>query len=132
MIKSLTFKQERFAQLYVSLGNAVVAYKFAYNCENMKPATVSRKATELITNDAVTERINQLKAETTAHHKITRDDIAAMFLQDRAFAIECEAPTAAILATTGLARLYGLDKQINESHNEKVKIITENEDEGNS
>lgn len=73
----LTPKQEGFCQEYLKSGNASEAYRLNYNCSNMKPESVHRKAVELFENVNVTARINDLKAQTRENHKI-----------DRAFIIE--------------------------------------------
>jgi phage terminase small subunit len=61
---NLTPKQERFAQEYIKTGNASQAYRIAYDTENMKPATINRKAAELTDNGKIAARIGELQAKT--------------------------------------------------------------------
>ena len=58
----LTIKQERFARKYVATGNASEAYRLVYNSENMKPATINRKAKELLDNGKIAALIEKVKA----------------------------------------------------------------------
>ena len=48
MSKTLTPKQEKFCYLYIQYGDAAKAYREAYNSAQMKPATIRRKAVELM------------------------------------------------------------------------------------
>ena len=60
----LTPKQEAFCLAYVETGNASEAYRRAYNAENMKPATVNRKAKMLkskLTLESHLEKLRELR-----------------------------------------------------------------------
>jgi hypothetical protein len=60
-------------------------------------------------------------------HVVTTDTIAVMLREDRQFARECETPGAAVTATMGLAKLYGLltDKtQLSGPDGGNIKIET--------
>ena len=72
---SLTIKQENFCLAYVETGNASEAYRSAYNAENMKAATVNRKATELMGNGMITARIEELRAAIQERHDVTIDSV---------------------------------------------------------
>ena len=62
----LTRKKQEFCLHYVGNGgNATEAYRKAYNCENMKPGTIWKRASELLQNGEVAGRVNQLQAEKT-------------------------------------------------------------------
>jgi phage terminase small subunit len=71
----LTIKQEAFAQAYIETGNASEAYRRAYNAGKMKPATVNRKAVELLENGKITARIAELQAGHQKRHEVTVDRI---------------------------------------------------------
>ncbi len=58
----LTAKQGDFILAYLETGNASEAYRQAYNAENMKPETISRKAHELMGNGKITAQIEALRA----------------------------------------------------------------------
>jgi phage terminase small subunit len=51
--KSLTIKQETFVLAYIETGNASEAYRLSYNATKMKPASINRKATELLSNGTI-------------------------------------------------------------------------------
>ena len=104
---SLTPKREKFVQAYVETGNASEAYRRAFNAENMKPEVIHVKASELLANGNVRVRVEELKTAHAERHNVTVDDIRAMLVEDRKFAREMEAPSAAVAATMGMAKLYG-------------------------
>lgn len=103
----MTPKQEKFCALYVELGNASEAYRQSYDAKAMKDATVNRKAKELLDNGKIAARLGELKAGHAERHEMTVDRIRDMLIEDRDFARELEAPSAAIAASMGLAKLYG-------------------------
>ena len=60
---SLTVKQEIFVQRLLEGNTQAEAYRFAYNCENMKDKTIIEKASKLIAQDNVRARYEELKNE---------------------------------------------------------------------
>jgi len=120
---NLTPKQEKFVQVYVECGNASEAYRTAYAAGGMKPETVNRKAKELLDNGKITARIRELQAAHRKEHDITIESITAMYLEDRELAHQLGNPSAAVSATTGLARLYGLDKQVHHVRNDPIQEL---------
>lgn len=104
----LTAKQEKFAQAYVETGNASEAYRRAYNASATKPEVVNVKASELLAHGKVSVRVAELQAMHLEAHGETVSSIAKLLHEDRAFAREHETPAAAISASLGLAKLYGL------------------------
>lgn len=58
----LTPKQEKFCQCIIKGMNYSDAYREAYNCENMKMATINRNAFTIMNNNNITTRIKELKA----------------------------------------------------------------------
>jgi len=109
----MTPKQEAFCLAYIETGNASEAYRRSYNAGNMKPESINVTACQLLSDPKIALRVAELKDELKERHKMTVDDIALMLKEDREFAKECETPGAAVTATMGLAKLYGLltDKQ---------------------
>jgi phage terminase small subunit len=103
----MTPKQEKFCQLYVETGNASAAYRGAYDATGMLPATVNKRASELLADGDITGSIDALRALHAEQHGMTVANIAAMLLEDRIFAKDQESPAAAVSATMGLAKLYG-------------------------
>lgn len=103
----MTPKQEAFCLAYVETGNASEAYRRAYDAEKMKPAVINVKASQLLAQDKISVRVDELKAAHAERHGVTVDDIAAMLREDRKFARDCGTAAAAVSATMGLAKLYG-------------------------
>lgn len=104
----LTPKQEAFAQAYVETGNASEAYRRAYNAENMKSTTVMVKACTTLAQYKIRVRVEELQGEALERHNMTVDSIAELLMEDRDFARENGTPAAAVTASMGLAKLYGL------------------------
>ncbi|UXN38139.1 terminase small subunit [Avibacterium paragallinarum] len=75
MTEKLTPKQEKFCQLYLELGNASEAYRQAYNAEKMKPETINTKASELLHNGKIAERVSELRQLHQERHCLTVDKI---------------------------------------------------------
>lgn len=110
----LTAKQEKFCLKYHECGNASEAYRHAYNCERMKPASVTRKAFDLLQNVNITAMLNELKKEAQDLTQMTVQDLIAELEENRQAALQAETvqSSAATAATMGKAKLLGLDKQI--------------------
>ena len=60
---SLTTKQEIFVQRLLEGNTQAEAYRFAYNCENMKDKTITEKASKLMAKDNVRARYEELLNE---------------------------------------------------------------------
>ena len=107
---SLTIKQEKFCMVYVETGNASEAYRQAYNCENMKEATINRNAKMMIDDNKISTRVKELKSGHTKRHELTIDDLVKQLEEARQVALTLENPqcSAAISATMGTAKLLGL------------------------
>lgn len=73
--RKLTNKQELFCVKYVQCGNATEAYKFAYNCKKMKPATINRNAKTLMDNSNIATRIKELQQETADKLLVSKDSV---------------------------------------------------------
>jgi len=71
----LTPKQEAFARRYVETGNASDAYRFAYNAQNMKLATVNKRASELLVHGEIKGRVTALQDAQLAVVDVTAADI---------------------------------------------------------
>lgn len=110
----LTQKQENFCLEYVASGLAADAYRSAYAADNMQPATVRRRAAELLDLKHVQARIAELRASHADRHKITVDQLLDELEEARRAALTAETPqsAAAVSATMSKAKLLGLDKQI--------------------
>ena len=60
---SLSIKEEIFVQRRIEGYSQTEAYRFAYNCENMKDKTVTEKASKLMAKDNVRARYEELMNE---------------------------------------------------------------------
>ena len=113
---ALTIKQEKFCMVYIETGNASEAYRQAYNCENMKEATINRNAKMMIDDNKISTRIKELKSGHVKRHELTIDDLVKQLEETRQVALTLENPqcSAAISATMGTAKLLGLIVDKNE------------------
>ena len=63
----LTDKQNLFGTLVGSAGYTLAdAYREAYDCEKMKPATIRREASKLLAHPLITTRVKELSAKREA------------------------------------------------------------------
>ena len=60
---SLTTKQEIFVQRLLEGNTQAEAYRFAYNCENMKDKTIIEKASKLMAQSNIRARYEELLEE---------------------------------------------------------------------
>lgn len=103
----MTPKQEKFCMLYIELGNASEAYRQSYNAENMSPASVNVQAAKMLASPKIAIRVATLKEENVKRHDVSVDGIKDMLLADWALAHQIKAPSAAVAASMGLAKLKG-------------------------
>ena len=110
-MSDLTPKQEKFCAEYMKTGNASEAYRRAYNAKNMLPATVNRKATEVMDNGKVAARLAELKKRVQDRSIITVESLIQELDEARQVALGAQTPqaAAAIAAVMGKAKLLGLD-----------------------
>lgn len=95
-------RHERFAQELASGKTADEAYQLAGFKANRGNATT------LKAKQSVADRVAELKARAAERTIVTIHDIAEQLDEDRAFAREEKAPSAAITATMGKAKVLGL------------------------
>jgi phage terminase small subunit len=105
---TLTAKQEAFCQAIVSGMSQADAYRKAYDAENMKPATVQKRASELMGNGAITGRVDALRAPVV--EKLQYGLEQAMNEAEDAFRVskQKEQGGAMVAAVTLRAKLNGL------------------------
>lgn len=73
--KGLSPKQEKFAQLYVELGNARQAFIEAYGQGRMSMHVIDQRAFERRRHPAIAARIEELRAKLLERHEVTVDRI---------------------------------------------------------
>lgn len=121
---SLTPKQEAFARAYVETGNASEAYRRAYNVgEKTKPETVWRKASEVLADGKVTARVRELQGKAAQKVSITVESLATELEEARQIAIKEKQSSAAVSATMGKAKLFGLGTE-NRKISGTLQVIT--------
>lgn len=95
-------RHERFAQELAKGASQVEAYERA----GYKPN--DSHAARLVGKGRISDRIAELKAAAATEAVTTIHDIARQLDEDRKFARDLEAPSAAISATMGKAKVLGL------------------------
>lgn len=114
MTRPLTEKQEAFCRAFVETGNASEAYRRSYDAKNMGQNTIAVKASEMLNKDNISVRLQQLREVHQKRHNVTVDSIVAELEEARQMALKAATPqtSAAVAASMGKAKLYGLDKQL--------------------
>lgn len=109
MVKTkLTPHREAFAVAFVELGKPGEAYKVAYKCENLKPATISNNAYMLLQRSDVIARIDELREPVRARAQLTLESHLQR-LKDLSEAAERKGQfAAAIAAETNRGKAAGL------------------------
>ena len=114
MQPSLTHKQDHFCIAYLETGNASAAYRHAYDAQAMKPATINRKAKELIDNGKITARLAELRAPILDRAQLNLErhlDILARIRDNAEAKHQFSAAVAAEVARGKAAGLYDKDVQ---------------------
>ena len=78
---NMTPKEQKFAELYVTLGNASEAYRQAYNVTTTNLDTIKAKASKLLAKDNISTTIGILKGELSKTHGIDRSFILKGYLE---------------------------------------------------
>lgn len=108
---ALTQKRETFCLVYVETGNQAEAYRVAFDAENMKPETIYKRASELMTNREIKGRIAELKAMAVERALVTVQSLTDELEEARALALKEAQASAAVSASMGKAKLHGLLKE---------------------
>lgn len=106
--RTLTPKQERFAQVYIETGNASEAYRQAYDAENMAAKTIWEAASRTLADSKVAARVMELQEKHAKQHEVTVESLAKEYEEARSLGLMEKQPSAMVSATTGKAKLYGL------------------------
>lgn len=118
----LTPKQEKFCCEYLRSGNASEAYRQSYNCEKMKPASVNRKAFELLKNVNITARIASSYSTAIRNAELTIENHLYELAALRDFAKASGQYSAAIRAEELRGKVAGFYTDRIEMNN-KVKMV---------
>lgn len=71
----LSIKQEKFCNSYLECGNASDAYRYSYNCLNMKLEAINVKASQLLKKDKIRIRVEELQLELKKKTAITKERV---------------------------------------------------------
>jgi phage terminase small subunit len=104
----LTVRQENFCLAFVETSNATEAYRRAYSTANCKPATINRRAVDVLSNSKVEARIKELRAAIAQRTEVTIESLCAELTQAMQIAIETRQAAACIQATMAKAKLLGM------------------------
>ncbi len=108
MSDELTTKQENFALKYVETGNASLAYRHAYEAQDMQQTTIWQEACRTLKIPKVTARIQELKQMAADMAMVTVGTITEELEQARQLAIKVDQPAAMRAASMDKAKLHGL------------------------
>jgi phage terminase small subunit len=131
METTLTVKQDKFCIAYMETGNASKAYRQAYDDRGMLPATVNRKAKELLDNGKITARLKELKKPVIEKAQITFEGHLDELKKLRDLAIESNQLATAISAeiARGKASGYYVTKsQVSLNQPQPLVLVLERED----
>jgi phage terminase small subunit len=107
MVK-LTIKRERFAHLFVQMGNAMEAYKLAFDvAPTTKAKCIKADAHNLLKDPKVAQRVEELREKVRKLHDLKMEDIMAELDENRDLALREKQPSAANQATMGKAKVGG-------------------------
>ena len=81
MNKELTPKEQKFAELCVSLGNQTEAYRQAYKPANLDAEWIKSNASQLASQTNIAQTIQNLKGEVSVQHGIDRAFILKGYLE---------------------------------------------------
>jgi phage terminase small subunit len=105
----INHKQQAFINEYMVNGhNATKAYKKAYPDSSDKAC--ESNGARLISNDKIKQAIAGMMAAKGAETAMTLDRVQAMYLEAYELGKESKQSSSMVSACTGIARLYGMDK----------------------
>lgn len=108
--EKITPKQEAFALAYFETGNAAEAYRRAYDVsENTKDQWLYVEASQLLDNPKVALRLSDLQEQAEKLSMFTRIRALEEYEQARLLALSEKNASAAVGATAGKVKLFGLD-----------------------
>ena len=123
-MKPLSDKQQSFVNEYCINGhNASQAYKRAY--PNSK-GEWEKLGPRLRVKEGVKDAIAKIMAKTAEKTETTLETLQTMYSKAYDLAKETKQPAAMVTATTGIARLYGFDKD-NDMRGDQARELEESE-----
>lgn len=123
VIMGLTPKQEAFCLSYIETGNASEAYRRSYDVSKMKPASINRKAKELMDNGRIAARISELQTvitEETIWRKVDSINTLASIAKGLDEGVR---PTDKVNAVKALNSMFGWDKNTTENQQQQMPQV---------
>jgi phage terminase small subunit len=105
-----TEKQKAFARKFIELGSCSKAYRAVYKADKMNGNTVRKESHLLLSHPNVAPIIEELQQQHAERHAVTIDSVTEMLKEDRELAHKVKSPGAAVSASMGLAKIWGVDK----------------------
>ena len=102
----ITVKQEAWVEAMLTGVTPTEAARIA----KYAPKTHKQRGHENVTNSYLIKTINKRRAELRVKTGMTVEKLQQMYEEDRLFASSVNQAGARVSATTGIARLYGMDK----------------------
>jgi phage terminase small subunit len=106
--RHLTVKQERFAQIFVEIGNASEAYRQSYLPKQLSPNGVKCEGYKLVHHPAVMERIDELREIRQSDMEWSRDRLIYELFQRSKEARDAAQFSASIKALEVIGKLSGV------------------------
>lgn len=123
-MNNLTLKQENFCQKFIELGSLSEAYMQCYDVSpNTLYKTVQEMASRLAAEPKIVARVKEIRNLQLKRHFVTVESITDELEEARSLAMQIEAPSAAVTASMGKAKLHGL---INEKPETQVNVQVNN------
>jgi len=121
----LTEKQRKFAENVVAGNSLADAYRNAYDCSNMKPATIQRNAVALMADNRVATRVEVLAAERRRRSEavtVSDRDMLVTLLRKWSKG-EDSATSSQLRAAELLGKACGLYRDVIEDHRERPAAL---------
>lgn len=115
----LTDKQQKFCEEYVLDLNATQAALRAGYCAR----TVNKTGPANLVKVGIRQRISQLQAENREKRGFTVEDVHQLYERAYEKADSCNQTGAMVGASTGIARLYGMDKDSGGGREQTIIVI---------
>jgi len=117
----LTPKQEKFANLYVELGNAAEAYRRAYSSK-AKPETLYPRASNLLASAKVSARVRELRKQLEKTSLWSREQSVKVLAEIAQGDDEAAKPNDRIAAVREINRMHGWEGEPEKEEKEGITI----------
>lgn len=119
----LTPKQHAFVEAYLETGNATEAYRRAYDCTNMKEASINREAKALTDNPKIAARLQVLQERSAARVTLTRSWVLEQLMDN----VEKAKLAADFAASNKALELLGKTDEIGGMFTDKSSVTSNNQ-----